>query len=188
MRRLLLLSVLLPAVGCASSGKTDRPPLVVPTPPARVIEPLQEPLPEPVVEIPSSASAPTATAPPPRTNTRPPASREAPPKPAAETKPAEVTGEAAPPTPAPITPPPQLRTAESTEAAEKNIRASVDRARQLLNGVDYRRLNNELRKAYNDSKKFAEQAEDALKKGNVALAQAVATKAETLAKELSARK
>jgi hypothetical protein len=43
------------------------------------------------------------------------------------------------------------------------------------------------KKAYNDAKLLLQQAEDALKEGNLAFAQGVASKAETLAKELAGR-
>ena len=48
-------------------------------------------------------------------------------------------------------------------------------------------LSNERKKAYNDAKLFLQQAEEALKQGNFAFAQGVATKAETLARELAGR-
>jgi len=48
-------------------------------------------------------------------------------------------------------------------------------------------LSNERKKAYKDAQLFLQQAEDALKDGNIVLAQAVATKAETLARELAGR-
>ena len=41
--------------------------------------------------------------------------------------------------------------------------------------------------AYNDAKLLLEQADDALKEGNMAYAQGLANKAETLAKELAGR-
>jgi hypothetical protein len=65
------------------------------------------------------------------------------------------------------------------------VRSTIDRARQILATVDYRKLTPMRRKAYDDAKKFADQADDALKQGNVVFAQGVAGKAETLAKELA---
>ena len=109
-------------------------------------------------------------------------------KPAAtEIKPDPKLEELPAPAPAPTpVPAPQLRTVEST-GGEKAVRATVDRARQLLGGVDYRVLNKERKKAYDDAKQFAQQADDALKAGNTVFAQGVASKAETLAKELAGR-
>ena len=64
---------------------------------------------------------------------------------------------------------------------------TIDRANGLLNGIDYRVLSNVRKKAYDDAKRFIQQAEEGLKDGNMVFAQAVATKAETLARELSGR-
>ena len=91
----------------------------------------------------------------------------------------------APPT-APAGPPPQLRTADTLNA-EGTVRGMIDRSRQILANVDYRKLTDPRKKAYNDAKKFADQADEALKQGNVVFALGVAGKAETLAKELAGR-
>jgi outer membrane biosynthesis protein TonB len=178
--------------GCSAlsaKGKApDLPPMNVPPAPARVIEPAPEPLPEPVADLP--AAAPTSPAP--RNNTRPPVTR---PAPQAESKPADPKPVEPPPQdPAPVPQPPpaptaQLRTPQTadTSNAEKNVRATLDRAKGLLSNVDYRLLNSERKKAYDDSIRFIKQSEDALKEGNFVFAQAVATKAETLAKELAGK-
>jgi hypothetical protein len=134
-----------------------------------------------VAEIPAAA-----TGTPSRTTrgTREPAA-----KPQGEVKPeqqAEVEPIAAVAPPPPSGPPPQLRTAEST-GAEATIRATVDRARTILKNVDYRYLSRERKKAYDDARRFADQADEALKQGNMVFAQGVAVKAETLAKELAGR-
>jgi hypothetical protein len=192
--RIAPLVVLAPLLGvgvsaCASaSAKTqDRPDLVMPPPPPHVVPITPEPVVDPVADIPFA-------------NTNTPANRQArgardtspkaPPVDKPETKPsAELKPEApiaeAPLPPMPAGPTPQLR-AEGA-ATETTVRASVDRARNLLNTVDYRHLTAARRKAYDDAKAFAAQAEDALKAGNVVFAQGVATKAETLAKELAGR-
>jgi len=172
---------------CASvSAKTpvDRPALMVPPPPPRVIEPAPEPPPEPVSELPVSPSV----TPPPRPGRA--ASREASPKPeppkAAEAKAGDPPPE---PPPAPVPPVAQLRTPQTadTSGAAKNVRATIDSAHAMLNTVNYGPLNNERKKAYNDVKLFIQQAEDALKQGNLVFARGVATKAETLARELAGR-
>ena len=170
--------------GCASaSAKTsDHPPLVVPPAPPRVIPapPEPEPTPEPVADLPPVANPNTP---------RPP--RPTPPKPenkGADTKPGEAKPPEPPPdTPAtPVQPPPQLRPVESS-GAETTARQTIDRAQRLLATVDYGPLSNDRKKAYNDAKMFIQQAEDALTAGNIVFAQGVATKAETLAKELAGK-
>jgi hypothetical protein len=195
MRKTLLaipLIALIPLVGaCASAsatGKAIEPGLAVPPPPPRVIPINPEPVVEPVADVPASPSA---------TPSRPPARPPAP-KPsdarsdtkATEAKPPDQPVVEAPPPPPPVTGPPaaapQLRTAESN-GAEGGVRATIDRARLLLNGVDYRQLSNARKKAYDEAKRFAQQAEDALKGGNTVFAQSIAAKAETLAKELAGR-
>jgi hypothetical protein len=192
MRKLLLIAVVggLPlAAACASAeakGKNDSPALMIPPPPAHVVPITPEPLLEPVGEIPSPPAAGTAR-PPARPPARPATGEtrpEAKPPSPTDTKPVEQ-----PATPeialvAPVAPAPQLRTPESS-GTEGAIRASIDRTRGLLNTIDYRRLTAARKRAYEDAKTFAQQAEDALKGGNVVFAQSVATKAETLAKQLS---
>ena len=71
--------------------------------------------------------------------------------------------------------------------ALKAVRTTIDAARGLLNGVNFGTLSTERKKAYNDAKLLMQQAEDALKEGNLAIAQGVANKAETLARELAGR-
>jgi outer membrane biosynthesis protein TonB len=194
MRKLLFiisLVVLAPlASACASASAkvnpADRPPLAVPPPPARVIEPAPQPdpVPEPVPELPP-APAPTR----PSRPTRDAGPKQEPPKP-----PEPKAGEATPtdtPAPAPTAPQtaPQLRTPQTADSseAERNVRATIDRANKLLAGVNYGPLNNERKKAYNDAKMFIQQAEEASKQSNFVFAQGVANKAETLARELAGR-
>ena len=178
------------AGACASAptAKPSDPGLAIPPAPPHVVPITTEPVLEPVGEIPGPSSP--AASPATRGGR---GSREAAPKPAGETKPeAKPSGEATE-TPAPVAPPPapaapplQLRTAESP-GTEGAIRAAIDRTRQLLSTVDYRHLTNVRKKAYDDAKKFADQADEALKQGNVVFALGVAGKAETLAKELANR-
>jgi outer membrane biosynthesis protein TonB len=179
------------AVGaCASASANptvDRPALVVPPPPPRVIEPAPEPLPEPVSDIPPAPS-PTPPSHTGRARDTTPKTPETKVDPKAEApKPVEPIIE--PVAPPPQQPPPQLRTPETADSsgAAKVIRATIDRARLLLNSVDYGPLNKERKKAYNDAKLFLQEAEDGLKQGNVVFAQGVATKAETLARELASK-
>ena len=171
---------------CASASKpkpSDQPGLVIPLPPPHVVSITPEPVVEPVAEAPAP-SAPGGT---PARNT----GRSSVPRPAGDTKPTGTTAEVTTPqlaeVPAPPAgPPPQLRAADSP-ATEATVRATVDRARRMLATIDYRRLTKERQKAYDDAKRFADQADEALKQGNVVFAQGVAGKAETLARELAAR-
>lgn len=194
MAALTVLVPLLGAGGCASapSKPINQPALVIPLPPAHVVPITPEPVVEPVGEIPGSAGTPSGTP----ANRTGRGNRETPRPAPNEVRPEAKPGEAKPPdtppatdTPVPVAPPgptPQLRTAEST-GIEGTVRATIDSARQMLAGVDYRRLTQVRRKAYDDAKKFADQADEALKQGNVVFAQGVAGKAETLAKELARR-
>jgi hypothetical protein len=88
----------------------------------------------------------------------------------------------------PAQPPAQLRTPQSADVnASRAVQATIDRANTLLNGVDYRLLNNERKKAYDDAKRFIIEADAAVKQGNLVFAQGVANKAETLARELAGK-
>ena len=182
--------------GCAAlsarSKAPELPPMNVPPPPARVIEPAPEPLPEPVAELPAAPPSSAAT----RTNTRPAAPRTTPQpdsKPA-DPKPVEPPPPTTPQEPAPIPQPPaqptaQLRTPQTadTSNAEKTVRAIVERTRGLLANVDYRLLNSERKKAYDDTRGYITEAEEKLKEGNLVYADAVAKKAERLARELAGK-
>ena len=199
MSKLLLavsLAGLVAVGGCASAqakgNPADRPALVVPPAPGRVIEPAEiVPDPAPVPDLPSPPGAPPngTSSRPPRRET-PPRSQATDPKPDPKTdpKPAEPGLPAVEPV-APATPPAELRTPQTadTSGAVKAIRTTIDTARGLLNGVNFGVLSNERKKAYNDAKLLMQQAEDALKEGNLGIAQGVANKAETLARELAGR-
>lgn len=178
--------------GCATlsaRGKpTDLPAMNVPPPPPRLIEPAPEPLPEPVAELPVTPPPSTVA----RGGARPPAVRPAPPEPKpADPKPVEPppVADPAPVAQPPVAPTAQLRTPQTadTSNAEKGVRSTLDRAKGLLSSVDYRLLNADRKKAYDDSHRFIKQSEEALKEGNFVFAQAVAVKAETLAKELAGK-
>ncbi len=187
-RLVLAGSLPLVAAACAASAApktnpSDTPPMTVPPAPPRVIEPAPapEPSPEPVSDLPAAPAAPRA---PRREPPRQPATSEPKPEPKPETPPAEPA-----PPPATQAPVPQLstpQTADSGEAA-RTIRATIDRARGTLATVNFRMLSDERKKAYNDAKMFLDQAETAIKQGNYTYAQGVATKAETLARELASR-
>jgi hypothetical protein len=178
------------ASGCASAQAKgdDHSGLAIPPPPPHVVPITAEPIIEPVGEIPASgAGAPanrTTTRPPRETPAKPPAAESKPDAKPPDTKPADQPAPPEPAAPAAAAPPPQLRTPESS-GAETAVRGTIDRTRGLLNSVDYRRLTAARKKAYDQAKAFAQQAEDALKAGNVVFAQSVAAKAETLAKDLA---
>jgi hypothetical protein len=174
----------------AKGRAPDLPPMNVPPPPERVIEPAPVPLPEPVPDLPAAPPVTSNT----RNAPRPPATRSAS---QTEAKPADPKPVEPPPPqdPAPVPQPPsaaptaQLLTPQTADKnnAEKTIRAVLARAGGLLANVDYRLLNNERKKAYDDSQRYIKQSEDALKEGNFVFAQAVAAKAETLARELAGK-
>ena len=192
MRKLLLvIPALVLATACASasakSKPADMPPLNVPPPPPRVIESAPQPLPEPVSDLPANPPA-TSTSRTSRPPTSKPVASEAR---ASDPKPVELP----PPTPdpAPVAPPAppaaQLRTPQTADVgnAEKGVRATIARAQQMLSGVDYGPLNRERKKAYDDAMRYMKQAEEALGKSNFVFAEAIANKAERLAKELAGR-
>ena len=184
--RVLALVGLAAAGACVSARPkpADQPGLAIPPPPAHVVPITAEPVIEPVAEVPAPPASGTG---------RPPAKPA--PKPSAPESKAEVkeakpetppeTPPAAPPA-TPAAPTPQLRTPESS-GAEATVHATIERTRNLLNSIDYRYLTNVRKKAYDDAKTLASQAEEALKAGNVIFAQSMATKAETLAKELAGK-
>ncbi|HEY2431205.1 MAG TPA: hypothetical protein VGI12_00930 [Vicinamibacterales bacterium] len=183
------------AAACASAnakGKDDAPALDVPPPPAHVVPIPPEPIVEPVGELPAPAVPPATrgtTRGARETTARPPIAAEKPEaKPGDAAKPADqgAAPETPLPAPAPVAPAPQLRTPESN-GAEATVRATIDRTRGVLSNVDYGRLNKARQKAYEDARTFAQQAEDALKAGNVVFAQSVAEKAEALARELAGK-
>jgi len=185
MYRALLLTVLtLPAVACASAqAKTPVEPvsLEVPTVPPRVVEPVViDPPPAPPVEEPVQAPAP-ATAPKTRpTNRDRPETR---PDPKPEPEPDPVVPPVAPPVP-------PLRTAAesaSTDEAKRQILDIVQRARQLLDGMDTHGMSEDRLGNYESAKDSLLRAETALKASNLVLARQHAVRAENIAKLLIGR-
>jgi hypothetical protein len=184
----------LAASGCAKTkAKTvaEGPALQVPEPPPRVLAPVEE---EPIAATPATPEA-SPPAPAPRT---------APPRPATPPRrPNAATNEPAPrqePPPAeqPVTPPvattpaepprelrPALSAADAAE--ERKIRDLLTRAARDLNRVDYRRLSTDGRAQYEQSKRFNDQAEQAIKDRNYVFAATLADKAATLAAQLLGR-
>lgn len=161
----------------------QRPPLDVPPAPPRIITPL--PLPEPPpVEIPPEDTE-TVAKPPAPSKPRPPATNKP------EAKPVEPPPVEPPPVPAPVptAPPPTLSTPPQGDAnaLTRQIRDSIERTRRALEKIDYGTQSRERKKAYDDAKLFATQAEEAIKETNLVFAKELADKAERLAKELQSR-
>ena len=185
MRSLTLLGLLLTgaAVGSAcASGRThvidDRPILAVPPVPERTIEPPPPPpLPavEPIVESnPVAASSPKPRPAPRNNESRPPDSKP-------DNQP-EATTAAVPP-PAPVAP---LRSSSTPSGPEalRQVRATIARAEGILNRVDYQKLSEDRKAAYNFAKSFIGQAEEKIKQDDFTLALSFAQRAETNAKAL----
>jgi hypothetical protein len=175
------------AAGCArAQAKTvpDGPPLDVPAPPARVIAPAEEPIATAPAEPLEPAPAPAST------NRRPlrrsPSNSTEPSQKPEPAPPAETPlPQAAPPEPAVTTTP--VPTLRAPGSAEKPIRDLVVRAQSDLSRVDYAKLSDAGKMQYEQSKRFAQQAEQALKEQNFVFAQTLAEKAALLAAELSGR-
>lgn len=181
-RSLLLLLVLAPLAGCATTQAkppAERPNLEVPPPPPRLVEPKttsEAPPPDPVGELPTSPAAPR---PRPATPQKEPAKPEPP-----KTEPVVESPAAVPP---PVAPPlPQLRTPTSPDTA-RQVRESIDRANGTLSSIDYRVLSNERKAQYDNAKLLIKQAEDAVKASNFDFAKNLADKAERIARELQGR-
>ena len=181
---ILHLALLLAISGCAKAKAAtvpDGPPLAVPLPPPREIGPIEEVAARPAPASPAPAE-PTAAAPP-RTPARPPAR----PDPKTES-PAPVAAQ--PPPPAPATPEGrEIRAVPSTAAAaeERKVKEVLGRASKDLSRVNYQRLTAQGKSQYDQSKRFAEQAEQAIKERNFVYAMTLADKAATLAAELAGR-
>ena len=186
---LLLASVVASGCGVRAAAKTtpDAPPLDMPAPPARDVEPdsAETPPPVPLAAEPARNAPPRAARPVPREQPprlEPP--RVEPPKPEAPAaEPPKVPEE--PPKPPLST----LQTAPPTADAgmERGIRASLARANSDLNRIDYRVLNADARTQYDTAKRFIRQADDALKSKNLVFAKNLADKAAALAAQLGGR-
>jgi outer membrane biosynthesis protein TonB len=168
----------------------DVPPLEMPPPPPRDIEP-NESEPPPPVSLPQEPAR-TAT---PRPRPAPPTRETRPndaPKPAETPKPTETAPPVIEPPKTeepPPTPPPTLQTTPATAEGEveRGIRATITRAANDLNRVDYRILNADARTQYNTAKSFIRQADDAIRAKNLVYAKTVADKAAAIAAQLGGR-
>jgi len=184
---LLLVSVL--ASGCVrTAAKTtpDAPPLDMPAPPPREVEPTETETPQPIPLVTEPArNAPPRVRPAPREN--PPRAGE-PGKPgqAPKIEPANetpYTGGEAP------RPPSTLQTTPTTAEGEveRGIRASLSRANLDLNRIDYRLLNADAKTQYDTAKRFIRQADDAMRAKNLVFAKSLADKAAALAAQLGGK-
>jgi hypothetical protein len=183
------------AFGCAKAqakAAPEGPPLAVPNPPPRVLAPVDEPL--ATVPPPEAPPAPAPRAPARPAARRPNASAPATP-PDAEQPKTETPATTPPPVAtAPVTPPAtepprELRPAKSAAdpAEEQKVRVVLQRAATDLKKVDYRKLSAEGRSQYEQSKRFSDQAEDAIRDRNYVFAATLADKAAGLAAELLGR-
>ncbi len=180
------------ASGCSvplrSHAPIERPALDVPPAPPRVIDPA--PVPE-VVQL-----EPVSDLPPPPADPRPvrrlpkEISSNATQKPEPKPEAPPVADPASSAGPAQTTPPvPVLRTPATadTAAADRRIRDILGRAQVVLRNVDYQKLNEQRKGAYDQAKSSIEEAETALKESNFELAEQMAEKADKLATELQGR-
>jgi hypothetical protein len=152
----------------------------MPAPPNRVFAPPEEPVPV-QAPPPEVADAEPPKPAPPRAVRKP-----------APSPPAEAQREPEPPPPvaaAPAQPEPgrELRTTSSSADAnaERQVRDLLLKATRALGRIDYRKLSNEGRSQYDQAKRFAEQAEQAIKERNFVFASTLAEKAATLASQLA---
>jgi hypothetical protein len=177
----MLLGVALAGSGGCAKAKPALVPdgLAVPAPPSRVLAPVEEPL----AAAPALPDVPVVTAPP--TAAAQPPVRRSPPVVESELRELPPT----PPEPPVVAldPARELRAAPAAEdaAAERQVREVLARAARDLSRTDYRRLTAEGRAQYDQSKRFASQADEAIKERNLVLAATLADKAATLASALA---
>jgi hypothetical protein len=182
----VLAMVGLVAAGCtrtqAKIATVPPPPLDVPAPPPRMVEPV-------LAELPPSAEAPGGQ-PAETTGVRPaPPAQPRPPRPEAP----RTDGQTAETAPAAESQKPSQAATLQTVPAEKerqiqhSIRVHLDSAIANLNRVDYRILSADGRANFDQTRRFIAQAEDALRTKNFVFAATVADKAATLAAQLAGR-
>ena len=174
------------APGCATThakAAPDTPPLDMPPPPARALEP-SDSEPPPPIALPDEPARHAPARRPPSPSPKPEAKSE-PPKP--ETPPAVEPPK--PPEETPKMPPTTLQTAPAGRETEEEqrIRAQLSRATADLSRIDYRALNTDARTQYDTAKRFVTQAEDALRAKNLVFARSVADKAAALAAQLAGK-
>jgi hypothetical protein len=178
----ILNAALLLSLGCSARVKADSvpdgPPLAVPIAPAHevAVEQIAEappPEPPPAPEPAPPAARPAASRPParpaePRVETPPP------------TQPAAAVTQPKPDAPAVRATPP----AAGAAAEERKVRQLLTNASESLKKVPYEKLSDEGRAQYEQSKRFSDEALQAIKASNFVYALTLAEKAATLAAEL----
>jgi hypothetical protein len=180
----------LAVTGCSHAhAKTSpqSPPLEVPPPPPRDVEPIDTDAPPPV-PLPQE---PARTAP---ARPRPTTPQREQPRPA-EPKPDPPKTEPPPVEPpkseeAPKPQPPSTLQTMPTNAegeAERVIRTTLQRATTDLSRVDYRALNSDARNQYDTAKRMMRQADEAIRAKNLVFAKNLADKAAALAAQLAGR-
>ena len=102
-----------------------------------------------------------------------------------------------PPAPPAETPPPaepakpvttlQTTTPDREPALQEEIRAKLAAANRDLNRVDYKGLSNDAKLQYDQAKRFATQAEEAIKQKNLVFARTLADNAANIAAQLAGR-
>ena len=176
---LCLVTSALFAAGCAKAraeAVPDGPSLAMPLPPPRILAPADEPLASAPAVPDVPAVAVTQPAP------RPPARRPAATSTESESK-VEPAAPEGPPPVASAEPSRELRPGSPVEdaVAEREVKELLRRAMRDLNRTDYRKLTAEGKLQYEQSKRFADQADQALKERNFVYATTLADKAATLA-------
>jgi hypothetical protein len=175
------------AAACAhgqANTIAELPPLQMPEAPPRVVEPAEPTLPA-VVALPDEprTNLPPRPTPPQRTDaprpSEPPKSDQAAPAATEQTRPAEETPR--PPTTLQTTP------TQREGEVERRVRILIAQAMNDLNRVNYQALNADARNQYDTAKRFAIQAEEAVRGRNLVFANNLADKAAALATQLLGR-
>jgi hypothetical protein len=173
-------------ISCAhgqASTLVELPPLDMPAAPPRIVE-ANEPQPPAVVSLPDE---PATNLPRPAT----PAQRPSDPQRPAEPPKTDqiVIEQPAIPEPSRTPPPTTLQTTPTQREGEveRRVRIQVAQAMNDLNRVNYQALNVDARNQYDTAKRFATQAEDALRARNLVFASNLADKAAALAAQLLGR-
>jgi outer membrane biosynthesis protein TonB len=174
---------------CAKAHAKTAPdaPLDMPAPPPRDVEPAEPEasppgvplIAEPARNLPPRPARPAP--PPPREAPKPETAKPEPPKPETAPEPRPADEPAHPPTTLQTTP----TTAEGD--LERGVRATLTRATNELNRIDYRGLNTDARTQYDTAKRFIRQADDAMKSKNLVFAKNLADKAAAIAAQLVVR-
>ena len=173
---ILHFALLASVTACGAKAKAaslpDGPPLAIPHPPAHEI----------AVEQVAEAPQPQPPAPEPEPlPSRPATTVTTKPKPEPKETPAAAV-QPTPPPPAPIEAPAVRATV--SPADERRVGELLSRAASDLKRVNYQRLSTEGKSQYDQSKRFSDQAQQAIKERNVVYALTLAEKAADIAAEL----